>query len=203
MTRPLKWGGALMLVAMLVAFPSGVSADIIFLKSGEQFEGKIDDENKYRVIVLTERSGRRFFMKKDILRIQRDGEAEPQEEAAPAAAAEGVVSANKADLIRRLLQVNGALDGLQKNFANMIQSAPPEKQADMRQVLQLKGLVDELIPLYAQYYTESDLKELIRFYSSNLGKKHIQATPLLVEKSIPLALNYFKERLEMLEAERR
>ena len=51
------------------------------------------------------------------------------------------------------------------------------------------------VPLYDKYFTENDLSELINFYKSPVGKKLIKVTPLLMEDSMMVSVEYFKERM--------
>ena len=44
-------------------------------------------------------------------------------------------------------------------------------------------LVDLLVPVYDKYYSKEDLKQLIRFYDSDIGKKTIEVMPLLLADS--------------------
>lgn len=187
-------------VGLILTGAAGSEADTIYLNDGKQYTGTIENENDYRIIIQTDREGRRFFMKSDIQRVEKDGVV-PAVANTAVESSPGLVSPQKADLIRRLLQVNGSLDSLQKIFASMIREAPATNQDRMKEVLGTGDLVERLIPVYAQYYTESDLKELIVFYSSPVGRKHLQNTPILVEKALGMASEYFKERLQTLEDE--
>ena len=47
----------------------------------------------------------------------------------------------------------------------------------------LNKLMDLLVPIYDQYYSENDLRELELFYDSNIGKKVIETMPLLMADS--------------------
>ncbi|KMQ58704.1 hypothetical protein ACM46_22050 [Chryseobacterium angstadtii] len=40
------------------------------------------------------------------------------------------------------------------------------------------------IPIYAKYYTESDIDELIRFYKSPVGQKTISVLPAIMTESV-------------------
>jgi len=47
-------------------------------------------------------------------------------------------------------------------------------------------LMDLTIPLYHKYFTGAEIKELIRFYSTPLGKKAIESMPALMGEAIAL-----------------
>jgi uncharacterized protein len=44
-------------------------------------------------------------------------------------------------------------------------------------------LIDVLIPIYEKYYTDAEIKALIKFYSSDLGKKLINVMPMATQES--------------------
>ncbi|WP_294293838.1 DUF2059 domain-containing protein [uncultured Chryseobacterium sp.] len=46
------------------------------------------------------------------------------------------------------------------------------------------------IPIYAKYYSESDLDELIRFYKTPLGQKIITNTPLIMKESVEVGRDF-------------
>lgn len=48
----------------------------------------------------------------------------------------------------------------------------------------LPQLVDSLIPIYAARFTQAELDELVRFYSSPLGKHLAQAQPEMMQESV-------------------
>ncbi|SHH85889.1 hypothetical protein SAMN05421866_3970 [Chryseobacterium oranimense] len=45
-------------------------------------------------------------------------------------------------------------------------------------------MTDLYIPIYAKYYTESDLDELIKFYKSPIGQKTLKVMPSLMKDSM-------------------
>lgn len=48
----------------------------------------------------------------------------------------------------------------------------------------LNDLVVMLVPVYEKYMTLEDLKELIKFYESPVGKKYAKSTPLIMQESM-------------------
>ncbi|MBP7809243.1 MAG: DUF2059 domain-containing protein [Bacteroidia bacterium] len=63
---------------------------------------------------------------------------------------------------------------------------------NMRNIL--KAMVEnDLVPLFKKIYTDDELKELVKFYSSAVGKKYLEKSPeiskgvqnLMVEKYLP------------------
>jgi len=45
---------------------------------------------------------------------------------------------------------------------------------------------DMIIPLYGKYYTGAEVKEMIRFYSTPLGKKTIETMPAIIAEGYQL-----------------
>ncbi len=46
------------------------------------------------------------------------------------------------------------------------------------------SLKDEMIPIYHRYFTAAEIKEMIRFYSTDLGQKTIKVMPALMQEGI-------------------
>ncbi|MDQ1163494.1 hypothetical protein QE422_003862 [Chryseobacterium sp. SORGH_AS 447] len=46
------------------------------------------------------------------------------------------------------------------------------------------------IPIYAKYYTESELDELIRFYKTPIGQKVLVNTPLIMKESVEIGRDW-------------
>ena len=52
------------------------------------------------------------------------------------------------------------------------------------------GIIQELIKIYSKYYTHQDIKDLLKFYQSDLGKKLISTTPSIVQESMAAGQNW-------------
>ncbi len=48
----------------------------------------------------------------------------------------------------------------------------------------LNELMEIYIPIYKKYLTEDDLKELITFYKTPVGRKYAEYTPIIVQESM-------------------
>ncbi len=68
------------------------------------------------------------------------------------------------------------------------------------------GLVEKLCQIYGNYYTHDDIKKLITFYRSDVGKKTTKIMPLLLKESstfgqewsnniIPIIINQLRTNL--------
>ena len=58
-----------------------------------------------------------------------------------------------------------------------------------------KQLVDMLVPIYAKYYTDVDVRQMIAFYKTPLGKKIIQNNPPIAQASMQDAEQWGKDVL--------
>lgn len=66
----------------------------------------------------------------------------------------------------------------------------------------LDDLTTMLVPVYKKYLTQEDLKELIKFYQTPVGKKFAKNTPFIMEESMQVGQQWgmqvgqdFKEKL--------
>ncbi|WP_221409040.1 DUF2059 domain-containing protein [Reichenbachiella versicolor] len=96
--------------------------------------------------------------------------------------------------LTKLLEVSGA----EKTFSMVIQqmmtamrpqyeSVPQEYWDDMEKEFKstsLTDLVGMLVPIYQKHLTQDDLKEIISFYESPLGKKFAEKQPFITQESM-------------------
>jgi len=103
--------------------------------------------------------------------------------------------------IERLLEMTGAL-ALAQQMSNAVvvqmtqalERARPDIPPSVLNVLPVEvdavvkaniGSFKELvIPIYHKHFTGPEIKEMIRFYSTDLGKKTIRVMPMLVNESM-------------------
>jgi hypothetical protein len=120
--------------------------------------------------------------------------------AAHASKAQAATAADKQADIRHLLAVTGAasvatqtMDEMEKNIRPLMTSSlPPGDYRDKLVELFFQKfheksdpdkLVDLMVPIYDKYYTADEIKGLIDFYQTPLGKKTITALPKIVAES--------------------
>lgn len=122
--------------------------------------------------------------------------------------------------IEELLVLTGAKDIgkqmgagiLQQMIAGMKQADPtmPERAFDLVEEVvnefiesESDALFEELIPLYAKYYTEEDLDVLLTFYRTPTGRKVISTMPAILQESMQIGGNWARERIPALQRELR
>lgn len=54
------------------------------------------------------------------------------------------------------------------------------------------GFLDMVIPIYAKHFSHQDIRELLKFYQTDLGKKTIKIWPLILQESMALAQDWSK-----------
>ncbi len=130
--------------------------------------------------------------------------------AAPAAA-DDITSAKRAD-IEKLMRITGPPD-VTKQMSNFfirqmsqaIKSSRPDLPAKTYQILGEEinsvieeqmtakgGFLDMVIPIYARHFSHDDIKGLLKFYQTELGKKTIKTWPLILQESMILAKDWSK-----------
>lgn len=57
------------------------------------------------------------------------------------------------------------------------------------------GPLDRMAPIYMKYYTHEEVRQLIRFYQSDLGSKVVAVTPFLMQESSVMMQAWFQEAL--------
>lgn len=80
-----------------------------------------------------------------------------------------------------------AVTSMMSNFKNMNAQVPEEFWKEMENEM-LKTSIDDLValmvPVYKSHLSEQDLKEIIKFYESSVGKKLAQKTPVITQESM-------------------
>ncbi len=118
----------------------------------------------------------------------------------------------KVNNIKQLLAVTGAANLFQQIVTQMLVSMKsqypqvPQKAWDSFQAeLKPDDLLNEVIPIYSKYYSNEEIKQIIAFYQTPVGKKTITVLPQLTQESIVIGQRYGAEAanraLKKLEAE--
>jgi hypothetical protein len=120
--------------------------------------------------------------------------------------AEELTAEKRAD-IERLLEMTGSLaigrqlgGAVVQQMTQVLRKARPDIPQRVLDVLpaEVDGVIvdnvgtlkDMTIPLYHKYYTGAEVKEMIGFYSTPLGKKTIATMPALMNEAIALGQNW-------------
>lgn len=175
---------ALLSVCLL---PAAGWAETIYLKNGEVIKAKITKDTGYSIQIMA--GG---FPK--VFRMDEVDRIEPDPPPATEAEAEGL-TAEKKELITRLIEANGARESMNQTFAQIIDSVPADAKAKYQKMFKVDEIISRLLPVYARHYTTQELKEIIIFYKSPVGQKHIQTTPDVMKETMVETIKYFQEKM--------
>lgn len=76
-----------------------------------------------------------------------------------------------------------------------MQQYEPELRAFLSKYLSWASIKPEMVALYAQEFTEAELREMTRFYQSPTGQKAIARVPVLRQTALDIGLRRFQEHL--------
>ena len=103
----------------------------------------------------------------------------------------GVYGQTKNDDILKLLRVTGTdkladqmMDALIPQFKQLIPDIPDQFWARFRGKMNTDDLLFACVPAYSKYYSHDEIKQLLAFYESPLGKRLIEVTPLLTQDTM-------------------
>ncbi len=105
--------------------------------------------------------------------------------------------------IRALLELTDAANiGQQasemmvEQMMNMVADLQPDMSAKVARVMreeinavladQLPLFVDQMVPVYAKYFTHKEIAQMIKFYKTDAGKKSVSVMPSLMRESMVL-----------------
>lgn len=196
------------ILIILLFIPSLALAETLHLKNGKVVIGQVIKETDYS-IQLKVNSIPFTYYKEEIEYID-NGETpldvidkavkeEIKKEDIKQDIKEDKAAVRKRELITRLLDVNGARDAMSRIFLQIIDQAPKENQDDLRSMLKVDRVIEQLVPIYEKNYEETEITELINFYTSPTGKKNLQLIPQIMQESLEVATKYFKELTEAVE----
>ncbi len=102
-----------------------------------------------------------------------------------------VVSEVQKENIKRLMAVTGAgnlsmqvMDMMMKSLRTNTPQVPGPFWDEFMRDIHEEELLDKVIPIYAKYYTDDEIKELIAFYETPLGRKIVSVTPMIMRESM-------------------
>jgi uncharacterized protein len=190
MKKIVGWTAAIFLVLSAM-----VHADTIYLKDGKKVTGQIVEDRGHSVRIIVAQVPYVYY-KSEIERVVK-GE-EPQEQKLMPEKQEikeiKEIPSEKKELILRLLDANGARDNMNRNFVQIVEEAPEAERSQIRELLKTDEIIQQLVPVYEKYYSVEELKELITFYKSPTGAKHVANTPKIMEETIKVTAKYFQDK---------
>jgi hypothetical protein len=109
----------------------------------------------------------------------------------------------KTNNIKKLLEITGAKTLTQQLLIQMLNSMKseypqvPEKFWDTFMAeINPDEMVKEFIPLYDKYFTNEEIKQMIAFYETPLGKKTLTVLPQITQESTAIGIRYGRAAAE-------
>lgn len=73
------------------------------------------------------------------------------------------------------------MDAIIPAVEKMAPEVPPNFWKEFRKSVDPKSLIDLMVPVYARYYSDDDVRQLIAFYRSPIGQKVVEVTPAITK----------------------
>lgn len=102
--------------------------------------------------------------------------------------------------VKTLLEMMGSgkigvqvMENMLVSFKKSAPNVPNEFWDEFMKEAKPETLIDLMIPIYAKYYTDEDVTQLIEFYGTPLGKKVIEKMPLITKDSYQVGAEWGKK----------
>ena len=107
---------------------------------------------------------------------------------------------SKEEKIKQLLELSGSgkigiqvMNQMMDSFKKSFSAVPQEFWEEAKQEMKADDITNLITPIYAKYYTETDIDQLINFYNSPIGKKMVATMPQVVQESMTMGQQWGKE----------
>lgn len=118
---------------------------------------------------------------------------DPAEQVDEAQVEEAQIDEAKRADVRRLMILTGAGDmGKQvvtrmiSQFRTQAPNVPQEFWDKFAAKVSSDELIEMTVPVYEKYFSHDDIKELIEFYESPIGRKLVKAQPMIIRDSMEI-----------------
>jgi len=102
--------------------------------------------------------------------------------------------------IKKMLELTGSgkmgiqvMQNLLTSFKKSFPDVDEKFWDDFMREIKPEDLDALIIPIYDKYYTEEEIKQLIKFYNSPIGKKSIDKMPAIMQESMEVGQNWGRE----------
>lgn len=116
-------------------------------------------------------------------------------------------STSKTENVKKLLELTGArklgvqvAQALVNCFKQNGSTAPDEFWDEFLKEMDSDTLINMTVPIYEKYYSDAEIKQLIDFYRSDIGKKVVLVTPMIMQESMQLGQTWGKDIAEKLQS---
>jgi len=123
--------------------------------------------------------------------------------------ADELTQKKREDITKLLVTTGGTKIGVQfanavtENLSKTLKAARPDipdrvftvLNQEMMSLMQEKmnapgGMIDLVIPIYDKHFTHADIKELLAFYQTRIGRKSIEVLPMVVSESMQVGQSW-------------
>ena len=115
-------------------------------------------------------------------------------------------SASKSKNIKKLLELTGArklsvqvAQTMVNAFKGEGSTAPDEFWDEFLKEMDSDTLINMTVPVYEKYYSDKEIKQLIEFYQSDIGKKVVLVTPQIMQEFMQMGQIWGKDIAERLQ----
>ena len=102
--------------------------------------------------------------------------------------------------IEILMEVSGLRETAIQAFDQMLETFrlnAPEVYDFFRSEIKFEDIIENVyVHLYSKYFTDDEIKELIKFYNTEVGKKIVRVLPQLFQESYTMTQEYIEEKLQ-------
>lgn len=173
-------------VSFFLCVVTGASADTVYLKNGKAVKGELLSETKYSVKIMINKFPETFYWDQ-IDRVEREDDKPVY------GTSDEKVSEKKKELLLHLIDINGDLERIKSDLRSDAVSFPLRWRKRLDERLNEKELAVRVAYIYAKYFTEQEIEEMIRFYDSPVGQKEGEVGPDAIDEGIEAANLYIKE----------
>lgn len=85
------------------------------------------------------------------------------------------------------------LDRMMVNFKDAFLEVPASYWDKLRDKFKVEKIIDMIIPVYDKYFTQEDIRQLIKFYQTPVGKKIIKVMPSISSETMILGQKWGAE----------
>ena len=177
-------------VLIWLSFYSYSSAETIYLKNGTVVQGRVLEKGTYYIIIESKGIPDKYF-------VDQIDRVVPDEQSESATSNPTLnISPVKLDLIRKLIEVNGTRRSIQKNFDLILSQIPAEKREKASDLFKTDEIIERILPVYDNNFSEQELSQLITFYQSPIGQKALAVSPKIMSEALEVTVKYFEEKLK-------
>jgi uncharacterized protein len=109
-------------------------------------------------------------------------------------------SPEKAKDIRKVMEISGAgVNGVQVmetmvgQFKQALPDVPDEFWKEAMKEVSADALIDLIVPIYDKHFTHAEIKQLIAFYETPVGKKLSTTLPLITQEAMAAGQKWGEE----------